>query len=143
MQFGQQLWICPVGNKSRSQAVNVLLTQVLPLEPEPTTTALCLHWLAQQDVRQHTIVDYGCGSRILAIAALKLGAKQTIGVDIDPQALHASDENAKRNQVQACFTTCLPEQAPVRIQADLSSPTSCLALYKHLPQTCTVGETRW
>ena len=63
------------------------------------TTALCLTWLEGQDLRDKVIIDFGCGSGILAIAALKLGAKRVIGIDIDPQAITASRDNATRNGV--------------------------------------------
>lgn len=74
------------------------------------TTALCLEWLATHVQPGDTVVDYGCGSGILALAALKLGATQVWGVDIDPQAIEASLENAKRNQV--LLHAVLPEQLP-------------------------------
>jgi hypothetical protein len=63
------------------------------------TTALCLEWLDALDARGATVVDYGCGSGMLAIAALKLGAARAIGIDNDPQALVASRDNAERNGV--------------------------------------------
>jgi len=63
------------------------------------TTALCLEWLDSADIKGKYIIDYGCGSGILAIAALKLGAREALGIDIDPQALLASRDNAERNQV--------------------------------------------
>ena len=70
------------------------------------TTSLCLEWLDSLDLTDKTVLDYGCGSGILAIAALKLGAKEAFGVDIDPQALEASKENAKRNGVLNKLTLC-------------------------------------
>ena len=63
------------------------------------TTALCLGYLDSLDLQGKQVLDYGCGSGILAIAALKLGAKNALGVDIDEQALQASRENAERNNV--------------------------------------------
>ncbi len=62
------------------------------------TTALCLAWLDGLDLAGKTVTDFGCGSGILAIAALKLGAASAIGVDNDPQALTASADNAERNE---------------------------------------------
>jgi ribosomal protein L11 methyltransferase len=64
-----------------------------------STTKMCLEWLATHDVKQKTIIDYGCGSGILGIAALKMGAKKVYGVDIDPQACEASQQNASLNQI--------------------------------------------
>jgi ribosomal protein L11 methyltransferase len=67
------------------------------------TTRLCLHWLAEQRPADVEVLDYGCGSGILAIAALRLGAKSAVGVDIDPQALVAARDNATQNSVSARF----------------------------------------
>jgi len=64
------------------------------------TTAACLEWLAENDVKDKTVIDFGCGSGILALAAVKLGAKKVYAVDIDPQALQATEENAKRNEIK-------------------------------------------
>lgn len=64
------------------------------------TTLLCLEWLAQQNLAGKTVIDYGCGSGILAIAAILLGAKYAYAVDIDPQAIIATQENARKNQVE-------------------------------------------
>jgi ribosomal protein L11 methyltransferase len=64
-----------------------------------STTKMCLEWLATHDLKQKVVIDYGCGSGILAIAALKLGAKKAYGVDIDPQACEASLQNAKLNHI--------------------------------------------
>jgi ribosomal protein L11 methyltransferase len=80
------------------------------------TTALCLTWLAQADLTGKTVIDFGCGSGILACAAAKLGAGNVIGTDIDPQALHASQQNAEVNQVS--LELYLPEQMPA-VKADI------------------------
>ena len=66
---------------------------------EHESTALCLEWLARQDLKGKAVLDAGCGSGILSISAAKLGAKKVIGVDIDPQALFASKENIEFNDV--------------------------------------------
>ncbi|MFT3742460.1 MAG: 50S ribosomal protein L11 methyltransferase [Gammaproteobacteria bacterium] len=77
------------------------------------TTALCLEWLAQHGAAFPTVVDYGCGSGILAIAAVKLGAQKVYAVDNDPQALEATHENANRNGISTQqLTTFLPETLP-------------------------------
>ena len=70
-------------------------------------------------VTQKTIIDYGCGSGILAIAALKLGARAAWGIDTDPQALDVSRENAARNGMGSELTLLLPEQAPAKLCADI------------------------
>jgi ribosomal protein L11 methyltransferase len=82
------------------------------------TTSLCLRWLDSLELSQATVVDFGCGSGILGIAALKLGAKRVIGIDIDPQALLASQDNANRNDVGEKIELYLPEHQP-ELQADV------------------------
>ena len=74
------------------------------------TTRLCLAWLATSLTRGERVLDYGCGSGILAIAAAKLGAREVVGVDIDPQAIRASCANAQANRVAASFMT--PDDLP-------------------------------
>lgn len=73
------------------------------------TTALCLEWLERSELREKRIIDYGCGSGILAIAALKLGANEVIAVDNDPQALEATQSNAERNNVASKLKLHLTE----------------------------------
>ncbi len=107
MQFGKRLWICPDGQRPKdSEAVVVDLDPGLAFGTGThPTTALCLEWLeAHHPPMPKTMLDYGCGSGILAIAALKLGVQQVHGVDIDPQALIASRDNAERNGVGAALT---------------------------------------
>ena len=120
MQFGNRLWICPSWRDIPDpNAVNVLLDPGLAFGTGThPTTAMCLRWLDGVDVAGKTVVDFGCGSGILAIAALKLGAKKVIGIDIDPQALQASMDNAQRNQVDDRLSVYLPEDQPV-MQADV------------------------
>lgn len=79
------------------------------------TTAACLEWLAQSDLKEKSVIDYGCGSGILALAAVKLGAGKVYAVDIDPQALQASEENAKRNEITDQLVIAHPDdiQLPV------------------------------
>jgi len=102
MRFGKRLWICPSWKPIQDEkAVNVLLDPGLAFGTGThPTTALCLTWLDSIDLTDKTLVDYGCGSGILAIAALKLGAKKVYAVDIDPQALLATKENAARNDIE-------------------------------------------
>lgn len=113
MQFGQRLWICPSWRDiPEPDAVNVMLDPGLAFGTGThPTTALCLEWLDALELTGKTVIDYGCGSGILAIAALKLGAKRVIGVDIDPQAIEASRANAERNGVADRLELYLPEEA--------------------------------
>jgi len=101
MQFGKRLWVCPSWKAIPDEsAVNVMLDPGLAFGTGThPTTALCLTWLDGEDLKGKTLIDYGCGSGILAIAALKLGASKVYAVDIDPQAIIATKENAKRNDV--------------------------------------------
>ncbi|MBD1387864.1 50S ribosomal protein L11 methyltransferase [Neiella sp. HB171785] len=101
MQFGNRLWVCPSWcDVPQPEAVNVMLDPGLAFGTGThPTTALCLAWLDGLDLQGKTVIDYGCGSGILAVAALKLGAARVIGIDIDPQAIQASQANAERNQV--------------------------------------------
>ncbi len=112
MKFGKRLWICPTGQEHH-EAGTVCLT----LDPglafgtgTHPTTALCLEWLADNDLTGKTVIDYGCGSGILAVAAILLGAKQAYAIDIDPQALTATQDNAEKNHVQDKINCFLPEQ---------------------------------
>jgi ribosomal protein L11 methyltransferase len=124
MAFGHRLWIYPWnieppvddGNIGRSDASTRVVVRLDPGlafgSGTHPTTALCLEWLDGLDLHGRTITDYGCGSGILAIAALKLGAAAAIGIDNDPQALTASADNAARNGVADRLTLFLPEDRP-------------------------------
>lgn len=120
IQFGERLWICPSWRDIPDpSAVNVLLDPGLAFGTGThNTTALCLRWLDSLDLSGKTVVDFGCGSGILGIAALKLGAKRVIGIDIDPQALEASRDNAERNGVADQLEVYLPEDQP-EFEADI------------------------
>ncbi|MBZ0334935.1 50S ribosomal protein L11 methyltransferase [Marinobacter sp. AL4B] len=102
LRFGERLWIVPSWHEAPDpDAANLLLDPGLAFGTGThPTTALCLQWLDGQDVDGKQVIDYGCGSGILGLAALLLGAKHVIGVDTDPQALEASRENARRNEVE-------------------------------------------
>ena len=112
MCFGKRLWVCPVGEwPPDTEAVVVHLDPGLAFGTGThATTALCLEWLDAHPPVDQQLIDYGCGSGILAIAACKLGAKQALAVDIDPQALLATSENASRNGVQAALKVLLPDE---------------------------------
>lgn len=121
LKFGEKLWICPSWREIPDiNATNVILDPGLAFGTGThPTTALCLTWLDSLPLKGKIIIDYGCGSGILAIAALKLGAAEAIAVDIDPQALSATLENAKKNNVNDKLTACLPENFHHRKKADV------------------------
>nr|WP_024306837.1 50S ribosomal protein L11 methyltransferase [Pseudomonas sp. P818] len=114
MRFGRRLWIVPSWHAApEPDAVNLLLDPGLAFGTGThPTTALCLEWLDGQTLDNCSVLDFGCGSGILAIAALLLGAPQAVGTDIDPQALEASRDNASRNGID-------PARFPVYLPADL------------------------
>lgn len=120
MRFGERLWICPSNTvPPEPDAVNLLLDPGLAFGTGThPTTALCLEWLDANPPEGLTAVDYGCGSGVLAIAALKLGAREVWAVDNDPQALVATRENAARNRVQGRLHIVAPGDLPA-IQADI------------------------
>ncbi|CNI45007.1 50S ribosomal protein L11 methyltransferase [Yersinia pekkanenii] len=121
MRFGERLWICPSWRDVPDPtAVNVMLDPGLAFGTGThPTTALCLQWLDGLDLEGKTIIDFGCGSGILAIAALKLGAKHAIGIDIDPQAIQASRDNAQRNGVSERLALYLAKDQPADLSADV------------------------
>ncbi|MDX1676557.1 50S ribosomal protein L11 methyltransferase [Arsukibacterium sp.] len=120
IKFGQRLWVCPSWRDIPDpSAVNVMLDPGLAFGTGThPTTALCMQWLDEHIKPEQTVVDFGCGSGILGIAALKLGAKRVVGIDIDPQAIEASAANAKRNNVSGQIELYLPKDQP-RLQADV------------------------
>ncbi|TQV64281.1 MAG: 50S ribosomal protein L11 methyltransferase [Halothiobacillaceae bacterium] len=101
LRFGPRLWIVPSWlDAPDPEAVNILLDPGLAFGTGThPTTALCLEWLDGAEMAGKTVLDYGCGSGILAIGALKLGATRAWGIDIDPQALTATRDNAARNGI--------------------------------------------
>jgi ribosomal protein L11 methyltransferase len=104
LRFGRRLWICPrdADAPADPQAVVVRLDPGLAFGTGThPTTALCLQILDSLDLKSRTLIDYGCGSGILGIAALKLGASHVTAVDLDPQALISTRDNAARNGVAA------------------------------------------
>ncbi|MBI6549170.1 50S ribosomal protein L11 methyltransferase [Xenorhabdus lircayensis] len=121
MCFGDRLWICPSWREvPEPDAVNVMLDPGLAFGTGThPTTSLCLQWLDGLDIAGKTVIDFGCGSGILAIAALKLGAKQAIGIDIDPQAIQASRDNAERNGVSGQLTLYLSKDQPSDLECDI------------------------
>lgn len=102
-RFGSRLWICPSWCEPLdTTAINVMLDPGLAFGTGThPTTALCLEWLEQQPLKHQSLIDFGCGSGILAISAAKLGATAVYAIDIDPQALQATADNATKNLCDA------------------------------------------
>lgn len=120
---GERLWICPSWREPpQPEAVNLLLDPGLAFGTGThPTTFLCLQWLDRADLSGKTVLDYGCGSGILGIAALLLGAREVVAVDNDPQALIATRENATRNGLaETQITTLLPNQLAATTIADIT-----------------------
>jgi ribosomal protein L11 methyltransferase len=142
LQCGQRLWICPSWIEPPDpNAVNLSLDPGLAFGTgSHPTTYLCLKWLDAQDLSGKTVIDYGCGSGILGIAALLLGAKHVIAVDNDPQALLASRDNALRNNVaDERLQTFLPEELPHTLTADVVVANILAApLIQLAPKLCAV-----
>lgn len=121
MPFGKRLWICPSWLEPEDPAaINLKLDPGLAFGTGThPTTSLCLKWLDTADTEGKSVFDFGCGSGILGIAAMLLGAKSLVGIDIDPQAVSASYENAQRNTLdKADVSFHLPEDAP-EVKADI------------------------
>jgi ribosomal protein L11 methyltransferase len=126
LKFGQRTWIVP-WNHDLPEGADAPDAAVVRLDPglafgsgTHQTTALCLQWLdglaSEGALADATVLDFGCGSGILALAALKLGAAGAVGVDNDPQALTATADNAQRNDLAARLAVYLPEDEPAGIR---------------------------
>lgn len=142
LHFGQRTWIVP-WNQPLPPGADAADAAVVRLDPglafgsgTHPTTALCLQWLdaiaADGGLNGATVLDFGCGSGILALAALKLGAARVVGVDNDPQALIATADNAERNGVAERLAVFLPEAEvaanyPVVVANILASALDALA----------------
>jgi len=153
MQFGRRLWIYPWnieppavpdpdGHDACRDGLHAPGPEPVVVRLDPglafgsgthPTTALCLQWLDGLALAGRTVIDYGCGSGILAIAALKLGAMHATGIDNDPQALLASADNARRNDVAGRLSLHLAKDGADREPADvlvaniLAAPLATLA----------------
>jgi ribosomal protein L11 methyltransferase len=138
MSFGEHLWIVPSWTTPpEPDAVNILLDPGLAFGTGThPTTALCLQWLDKHSHSQleqcKEVIDYGCGSGILAVAAAKLGARHVWAVDNDPQALIATRDNAEKNGVEQHIDAVLPEglpdiQTPLLLANILAQPLISLA----------------
>ncbi|MGB6976137.1 MAG: 50S ribosomal protein L11 methyltransferase [Gammaproteobacteria bacterium] len=146
-RFGSRLWVCPSW-----QTVVAPEAIIITLDPglafgtgTHPTTALCLEWLDAHLISGQTLIDYGCGSGILAIAAKKLGARKVWAIDHDPQALQATDENAHRNQIRAtdfiiASPTTLPFCQPDVLIANILAQT-LISLAAHFIRLLKPGST--
>ena len=142
MQFGQSLWIVPSHHRAPDPAAtNILLDPGLAFGTGThPTTAMCLSWLAKHPPISQFVIDYGCGSGILAIAAAKLGAERVQAIDNDPQALLATNDNADKNgvieQIQCGgIDMPMPEQADTLIANILAGPL--IELCEHFSKILT------
>jgi ribosomal protein L11 methyltransferase len=142
MRFGRRLWICPSGQPP--PATDAVIVELDPGLAFGTgthpTTALCLEWLEAQDLSGKSLIDYGCGSGILAIAALRLGAASAVAVDHDPQALQATRDNARKNQVLERLTTHLPSTTPPQPRELLVANILAGPLMELAPHLCGLLE---
>jgi ribosomal protein L11 methyltransferase len=134
MRFGRRLWVCPHHEQvTETDAVVVRMDPGLAFGTGThPTTALCLEWLDRHIAADQRFIDFGCGSGVLAIAALKLGAREAHCFDIDPQALIATRENAAANAVEHRLTAYesaagLPSGVDVLVANILSGPLCELA----------------
>jgi len=129
MRFGQRLWICPDGKRpQQDDAVIIELDPGLAFGTGThPTTALCLEWLDRHPPRELRVLDFGSGSGVLSLAALKLGAERVYATDHDPQAMQASADNAARNHVSDRLELCpgdrLPEQPVDLLMANILAGT--------------------
>jgi len=122
MQFGKRLWICPNWEvPPDSAAINIFLDPGLAFGTGThPTTRLCLEWLEAHPPQHLTVIDYGAGSGILGIAAIKLGAKKVYAVDHDPQALLSTKDNANKNSLtEQEMIPLLPQQLDQDTHVDL------------------------
>lgn len=121
LKVGHGLWVVPSWcTPPEPDAVNIILDPGLAFGTgDHPTTALCLEWLSEQKLAGKIFLDYGCGSGILSVAALKLGAAEAYAVDIDPQSLEVTRQNAERNGIRAGLHVMLPQELPSGFQADV------------------------
>lgn len=142
IKITDDLWIVPTWHSApNANAINIVLDPGLAFGTgSHPTTHLCLAWLSQTVKKHQTVLDYGCGSGILAIAAKKLGASKVVGTDIDAQAIQASLYNAEQNAVQAMFyhaNDYQTEEYDIVVANILSSALSVLA--PALAKSCRPG----
>ncbi|MFV2060225.1 MAG: 50S ribosomal protein L11 methyltransferase [Gammaproteobacteria bacterium] len=116
IQFSQNLWLCPSWiTPPDNSATNIMLDPGLAFGTGThPTTAMCMKWLGTNPVPEY-VIDYGCGSGILAVTAASLGANTVAAVDNDPQALSATKQNAEKNHILSKINTFYPDQIPAKM----------------------------
>ena len=120
LRFGDRLWVVPDGIAFNKPGIGVRMTPGLAFGTgEHPTTAMCLNWLESQPLSGCSVLDYGCGSGLLAIASLALGADEACAVDIDAQALAATRNNAEKNSCSEKLVVCCPEEIAAGRQYDV------------------------
>lgn len=145
LRFGAHLWICPAGTACPDpEGVAVVLEPGLAFgSGSHPTTAMCLDWLAGLPLRGAAVLDWGCGSGILAIAALALGARSVTALDIDPQALQATRDNARQNGVEQALQVRHPDELPPEERYDVVVANilagSLIELAPRLARHCRTG----
>jgi ribosomal protein L11 methyltransferase len=145
MPCGKRLWICPTWcTPPQPDAINLILDPGLAFGTgSHATTFLCLEWLDDLDLDKRILIDYGCGSGILAIAAVLMGASRVIAIDNDPQALAATKENARRNDISpGRLLVCSPaDQPPVTADYLVANilATPLIELAEHLTGSVKPG----
>lgn len=118
--FGDRLWVVPDNCRIEHPGTVVEMSPGLAFgSGEHPTTAMCLEWLTRLNLAGRSVLDYGCGSGLLAIAALALGAESASGVDIDPQALDATRNNAVKNSCLDRLEVCQPAETGTRPRYDV------------------------
>lgn len=132
MQITQKLWVVPSWHTAPDpSAINIALDPGVAFGTGAhPTTRLCLRWLAETVTPDVDVLDYGCGSGILAIAAMKLGAARACGIDIDPQAVLAAQQNAQQNGVEITLATAeqdIAGPAQIVVANILANPLTVLA----------------
>lgn len=128
IECANNLWIVPKWlTPPNPKATNILMDPGLAFGTGyHATTRLCIDWLTEQDLANKVVIDYGCGSGILGIVALRLGAKQVYAVDIDPQAILATRQNAERNEVAQQLQAFLPEEFQTFCQTNAILPVDMI-----------------
>jgi len=120
VKVGRRLWICPSWHEPDNSSITIRLDPGLAFgSGSHPTTAMCLDWLSRMPKATGTVLDYGCGSGVLSIGALLLGFEQAVAVDIDAQAIRASDENAVKNAVSERMLVQHPDQLQPDFCADV------------------------
>ncbi|RPJ46015.1 MAG: 50S ribosomal protein L11 methyltransferase [Betaproteobacteria bacterium] len=129
LQITPRLWVVPSWHAPPDPAaINIVLDPGVAFGTGAhPTTRLCLRWLDAVVTPDADILDYGCGSGILAIAAMKLGARSARGIDIDPQAVLAARDNARRNEVAVNFSVTTDAPAQIVVANILANPLTVLA----------------